>query len=126
MGSIKSPPVFWIPAIQLAILTLICLVAIPGGKTLVYSLALGGVIHIVPNLYFVGNAFRFQGARMMPQVLRALARGEAGKFLLTMAGFAVVFVMVKPLHVIAVFAAYLAMTVVHLVTAWYITRPPGG
>jgi len=114
MGSIKRPPMYRIPLSQLVVLALICAAALFVDLPLAYSLALGGLIHILPNLYFVVHV-RFQGARQMPQSLRALKKGEIGKLLLSMAGFAVVFVMVKPLNVLAMFIAYAVMVLVQFV-----------
>ena len=121
MNSIRKPPLLRIPLTQLVVLALICLVAIPMGVTLVYSLALGGIIHILPNVYFAAHAYRYRGARMMPQVLRAFSKGEVGKFFLTMAGFAGVFATVKPLNVIAVAVAYVVMLAVNLVMVFVVT-----
>ncbi|GAB1265660.1 ATP synthase subunit I [Aurantivibrio infirmus] len=115
MNSIKKPPIHLIPLGQVLALVPILLIATFFDLTLVYSLALGGVIQILPNLYFAMQAFRFQGARATRQTLIAFNKGEVGKFILTIIGFAVVFAMVKPLNVAAVFGAYVAMLLVQVI-----------
>lgn len=120
MNSIKKPPIYLIPLGQLAVLSPSLLAATFFSLTLVYSLALGGAIQILPNLYFAMQAFRFQGARATRQALIAFNKGEVGKFLLTVIGFAVVFAMVKPLNVAAVFCAYAAMLLVQVMVTYRI------
>jgi ATP synthase protein I len=55
------------------------------------SVLAGGLIFLLPQAWFVWRAFRFRGAGVAPQVVQGFYRAEAGKFLLTAAGFAVAF-----------------------------------
>ena len=85
-----------------------------------YSILLGGLIFWGPNAYFALYAFRFRGARAAAQILRSMYRGEVGKLVLTLLGFALVFTLVKPLDVLALFLTYIAMLVGHsyLISRW--------
>ena len=74
-----------------------------------YSALLGGLIYWLPNAYFTLYAFRFRGAQAATVVLRSIYRGETGKFVLTIIGFALVFLLVKPLSPIILFISYIAM-----------------
>ena len=77
-----------------------------------YSVLVGGMIYLIPNIYFALYAFRFRGAHAARLVLLSFYRGEMGKFLLSGVGFAVAFTLVKPLDVLLLFSAYIALTVI--------------
>lgn len=85
-----------------------------------YSVGIGGLIFWLPNAYFALMAFRHIATGGSADLLRSIYRGEANKFALTAIGFAMVFVFVKPLSVISLFIAFLAMTVIQwiLVSRW--------
>jgi ATP synthase protein I len=86
------------------------------------SFLLGGLILIVPNAWFALSVFRWRGASVARQAVRASYAAEIGKFLLTIAGFAVVFATVRPLAAWAVFTGYVAMLVAQIVGAWMLLR----
>ncbi len=77
-----------------------------------YSILAGGLIFLIPNVYFALYAFRFRGAQAAQQVLLGFYRGEIGKFILSCVGFASVFVLVKPLDVLVLFLSYIFLTIV--------------
>ena len=79
-------------------------------RVISYSVFLGGLVYWIPNLYFAAYAFRFRGAQAAQQVLLGFYRGEIGKFILSCVGFAIVFTLVKPLHLLAFFIAYIVLT----------------
>ncbi len=78
--------------------------------TIAYSFMIGGLIYLIPNIYFAIYAFRFRGAQAARLVLLSIYRGEVGKFLLSGVGFAIAFTLVKPLSVLALFSAYIVLT----------------
>jgi ATP synthase protein I len=94
-------------------------------STAAYSALLGGLISIGPNSYFARQAFRFRGALAGPLVARAFYRGETGKFVLTATAFAVVFAAVKPLNALALWVAFLGMTLGHWLM-WHRLLTVGG
>lgn len=71
-----------------------------------YSALLGGMIGLLPNLYFTYKAFRYFGARSAKAIVQSLWSGEMGKLILTAALFALVFAGVERLNVAALFAGY--------------------
>ena len=71
-----------------------------------YSALLGGMIALLPNLYFAYKAFRYFGARSVKAIGQSFWSGEMGKLFLTAALFALVFAGVERLHVAALFAGY--------------------
>ncbi len=75
------------------------------------SVLIGGLIYWIPNAYFTLYAFRFRGTEAAFIVLRSMYRGEFGKFLLTGVGFAIAFVLIKPIDPVGLFLAFIGMTV---------------
>jgi ATP synthase protein I len=77
--------------------------------------AAGGLIAIVPQAYFARLAFRWRGAKSARAIARSSYAGEIGKYVLSIAGFAVVFATVRPIDGLAVFAGYLAMLIIQII-----------
>ncbi|MFD2882417.1 F0F1 ATP synthase subunit I [Pseudomonas lini] len=72
-----------------------------------YSGLCGGLIALLPNIYFAHRAFRFSGARAAQAIVRSFFyAGEAGKLILTAVLFALTFAGVKPLAPLAVFGVF--------------------
>jgi ATP synthase protein I len=117
-AEIARPPVYRITLVQLALLVLLGLGWLAYDEVVAYSLVSGGLIAIVPQAYFAALAFRWQGAKSASAIARSSYAGEAGKFLLSIAGFALVFAVVRPLNSPAVFVGYLAMLVTQLTGSW--------
>ena len=67
-----------------------------------YSALLGGLVCVVPGLYMVIVSLRARQSARLGSVIR----GEVGKFALTAALFALVFVFIKPLNVLAFFGTF--------------------
>lgn len=112
-ASIAKPALLPIFAVQGAVLLLASVGLLFVDITLAYSVLLGGLISILPNIYFARWAFRFSGAQAAAEVARSFYRGEAGKFVLTVCLFAGVFNAVKPLAIEAFFLTYIFMMVLN-------------
>ncbi len=117
-AEIARPPVHRITLAQLATLTLLCLPLLAYDQVVAWSLAAGGLIAIIPQAYFARLAFRWRGAKSARAVARSSYAGEIGKFMLSVAGFAVVFATVRPISGLAVFAGYLAMLAIQIIGSW--------
>ncbi|MEZ5503037.1 MAG: ATP synthase subunit I [Halioglobus sp.] len=117
-AEIARPPVHRITLVQLALLFSLCLVLLAIDKVCAYSVFSGGLIAVVPQAYFAVLAFKLRGARSARAIARSSYVGETGKFLLSVAGFAIVFAVVRPLQPAAVFAGYLAMLVIQITGSW--------
>ena len=87
-----------------------------------YSVFIGGLIFIIPNMYFAFYAFRYRGARIAQLVVMSFYRGQIGKFLLSSVGFAIAFTLVQPLNVLSVFSAYIVLTVIQCVRLQGLTK----
>ena len=78
------------------------------GSVAGYSALLGALTCVIPNAFL---ALRLALPRRDPggkALLRAAWIGELGKLALTVLMFSIVFVLVKPLHVAALFAGFIA------------------
>jgi ATP synthase protein I len=82
----------------------------------------GGLVAVVPQAYFAYRLFSQRGARAAQQVARAGYAGEVVKFLLTIAGFAMVFTLLRPIEGWAVFAGYIGMLSIQITGAWLLLR----
>lgn len=107
----QRSPVLVIAAVQLLLVSLAGAGLHLSGKPITaLSVVIGGVLCVLPNTYFGLRAFqggpRDRGARAANRVLQNLYRGETGKFVLTLVGFAAVFAAVRPLDPVALFISY--------------------
>ena len=121
-AEIARPPVHRITLAQLAVLVPACLLLLALDKVQAYSVLSGGLIAIVPQAYFAALAFRWRGARSARAIAQASYAGEIGKFFLSVAGFAVVFAVLRPIDGLAVFAGYLAMLALQIFGSWLLLR----
>ena len=121
-AGILRPPVYRITLAQLAILVLLCLLLLASDEVRAYSVLSGGLIAILPQAYFAALTFRWRGARSARAIARSSYAGQVGKFLLSVAGFAAVFVALRPIDAPAVFAGYLAMLVIQITGSWLLLR----
>lgn len=121
-ADILRPPVHRITLAQLAILVLLCLILLASDKVRAYSVLSGGLIAILPQAYFAALAFRWRGARSARAIARSSYVGQVGKFLLSVAGFAAVFIALRPINAPAVFAGYLLMLVIQITGSWLLLR----
>ena len=80
---------------------------------LALSLLLGGLIQLLPSIYFARQVYKFSGASAAHRVTQSFYRGEMGKFILTAIGFALVFSLVESLSPPAIFAGFGLMIASH-------------
>lgn len=121
-AAIARPPVHCITVVQLVVLVPLCIALLACGRVYAYSVASGGLIAIVPQAYFAALAFRWRGARSARAMVRSSYAGVAGKFVLSIAGFALVFATLRPIAGPAVFAGYLAMLAIQITGSWWLLR----
>jgi ATP synthase protein I len=79
------------------------------------SLMVGGSIGVVANLGYVIRAMRMSNGSDPIKAYRAQAAGEGFKFLLTLAGFALVFLQYKEVAVLPLFLGYTSTFVIYWV-----------
>ena len=83
-----------------------------GGRISGFSALLGGLICLIPNAYLALRLMMPQSGRDADALLRAAYIGEAGKFALTVLLFGLAFTLVRPIDPVALFAAFIATTMV--------------
>lgn len=121
-AEIARPQVHRIALAQLAVLGPLCISLLAFDRVCAYSVLSGGLIAVVPQAYFAFVAFRRRGARSARAIARSSYAGEVGKFLLSVAGFAVVFATVRPIDGLAVFAGYLVMLMIQIMGSWLLLK----
>lgn len=121
-AEIARPPVHRITLAQLALLFALCLVLLAFDTVVAYSMFSGGLVAIVPQAYFAAAAFRWRGARSARAIARSGYTGVVGKFVLSAAGFALVFAVVRPVNAPAVFIGYLAMLLTQITGSWLLLK----
>lgn len=117
-ASINGPALGKLFATQIGLLSAASFFLLVVDTTSAYSVLLGGLTFIVPTGFFARQAFRFRGAQATQHIARAFYRGETTKFVLTAMAFALIFTLVKPLNLVALWLAYvMALLVHHVLTA---------
>lgn len=108
------PQVSWILSRQAALTIFLGLTAwIVFNANAAISILIGGSIGIIANLGYVLRAMRMNNAGLDPvKAYRAQAAGEGFKFLLTLIGFALVFLKFKEVSVFSLFLGYASTLVI--------------
>src|SRR5690606_9179872 len=115
MSSIKAPPIVKVTACQLVFLLLLCVAtAALRGWISTYSLLIGGLIAAVSGAFFAGRVFKYRGARATELIVKQIYIGEAVKLVLIGAGFALSFIFVEPLDVVALFSGFVLVHITGL------------
>ena len=80
-----------------------------------FSALFGGLAYIIPNAWFVRSAYRVNEQPSPQAILTRFYIGEAGKLVLTCIIFALCFLLVRNLNVVAMFLTFVVMIIVNLV-----------
>lgn len=108
------PQVSWIISRQVALMIVLALVAgVVLDVNAAVSVAVGGAVGVVANLGYVIRAMRMSVGSDPVKAYRAQAAGEGFKFLLTLAGFALVFLQYKEVAVLPLFLGYTSTFVIY-------------
>lgn len=84
----------------------------------------GGVVGLIPSLYFAWRIGSVRGGKQVSRFVSNLYRAEAGKFGLTVALMAMVFVTAPPSNPIFFFVAYVAVILAHWLLPWARRKRP--
>lgn len=86
-----------------------------GGELVVAkSATIGGLLSFVTQMVFAIFMFSHTGYRARNRIVSQFFRGQALKWLLTVFGFALIFIAVKPLSALALFIGFIAMKMSHV------------
>lgn len=113
---LRQPAMYRVSLAQLAATLLLPLTLLPVSATAAVSALMGGICCSLPNAFLVWKAFRYRGARAAKQIATAFYQGEAGKFILTIVAFVLVFTLVKPIEPLALFGAFAVVQSIHWFT----------
>lgn len=78
-----------------------------------WSALLGGLICLLPNVYFARRMFRHTGARAAQKIVRSFYAAEVGKLVFTAILFGVAFAAIDGLVPPALFAGFIAVQLVN-------------
>lgn len=108
------PQVSWILSRQVALAIILAIIAgVIFDVNVAASLMVGGAIGVVANLGYVLRAMRMSAIDDPVKAYRAQAAGEGLKFLLTILGFALVFLQYKEVAVLPLFLGYTSTFVIY-------------
>lgn len=108
------PQVSWILSRQAALTIVLAIVAgLFVDANAAVSVLIGGSIGLIANLGYVLRAMRMSSGSDPIKVYRAQAAGEGFKFVLTLAGFALVFLEYKDVAVLPLFLGYTSTFVIY-------------
>ena len=108
-----------IVATQASVVTLASMVALFWGIDVAYSVLIGGLIHVLPSLYFAIKVFKHAGAQAARQVVRAFYLGETLKIVFTIGLFIVVFMWI-PVVVSACLVGYVLSVLMQMTTPFVV------
>lgn len=127
MTSIPRPPVLRASLLTLALLLAGVMIFLLVDKVVAFSVLLGGLLVLVPHSYFAVYAFRYRGAKYAQQTKLSFYRGQVGKFVLTLVGFALLFALYEEgsleLNLLALFGSYIATLAVNLLLTARLLSP---
>ncbi len=117
-----TSPVWFNAKAQFLLLLVVSLALLAVDDVHAYSFCLGGLVYVVPNLYFVHYAFRYRGAKNALLIARSFSWGESGKIALAVCGFILVYRFVHPLNHAALFSGFLASIIIQWFVAFFIVK----
>lgn len=98
--------IFAIQAVLILLVSAACLLL---GAMEAYSALLGGLLYLVPNLYFTWRALGNRHDRSARHVLVSMYASEIGKMMLAVALFSATFLLVRPLSPFSLFGTFILL-----------------
>ncbi|MGP5504383.1 ATP synthase subunit I [Psychrobacter celer] len=84
------------------------------------STAIGALLSFITQTVFAFFVFWYTGYRARRHIVSQLYRGQMAKWLLTVFGFALIFITVQPLSAPALFIGFMVMQISHSWMLWHI------
>ena len=82
------------------------------GNVVAVSVLLGGMVAVIPNGFLAARLLKPRADDSAAAIMRSAWIGEIGKLLLTALLFGVIFAMVRPISVLAVFGGFISAQLV--------------
>ena len=112
---LRPPPVHLITLVQLVVLIpVVVFILWLADRVSALSFAVGAAVSIVPQAWFALVVFGVRRRRPLQRAAKSAYAAQAGKFVLSAVGFALVFALVRPVHAPAVFAGFGVMWVLQV------------
>ncbi|MDD7804085.1 MAG: F0F1 ATP synthase subunit I [Endozoicomonas sp. (ex Botrylloides leachii)] len=119
---LRGPSMHRVIIAQLSATIFLSITFLSFSKNAAVSAFLGGLCCSIPNAYFIWKAFRYKGASAAQQIVSSFYQGEAGKFVLTVLAFVMVFTLIKPIMPVALFSAFFIVQSIHWLTPLLIEK----
>ena len=88
--------------------------------TVAKSAAIGALLSFATQAVFAGFIFWYTGYRARRHIVSQLYRGQMVKWLLTVCGFALIFITIQPLSAPALFVGFMVMQISYSWMLWHI------
>ncbi len=113
---LRKPAMHRVSVAQFVVTLLLSLILLPVSINTAVSAFMGGLCCSIPNAFLIWKAFRYRGASAAKQIASSFYQGEAGKFVLTIMAFVLVFTLVKPVEPLALFGAFAVVQSINWLT----------
>ena len=110
----------WILFILIVIIILLDVVWLQSQLIVAKSTAIGALLSFVSQAAFAGCIFWHTGYRARRHIVTQLYRGQMVKWLLTVFGFALIFISVHPLSAPALLIGFIIMQISHSWVLWHL------
>ncbi len=110
----------WILFILIVMISLLDVIWLHSQLVIAKSFAIGASLSFVNQAVFASFVFRHSGYRARRHIVSQMYRGQTIKWLLTVVGFALIFITIKPLLAPALFIGFIIMQLSHSGLLWYI------
>ncbi|WP_201617778.1 ATP synthase subunit I [Psychrobacter urativorans] len=110
----------WILFILIVIASILDVAWLHSGLIVAKSSAIGALLSFATQAVFAGFIFWHTGYRARGRIVSQLYRGQIIKWLLTVFGFALIFIIIKPLSAPALFIGFIVMQISHSWMLWHI------
>ncbi|WP_434352780.1 ATP synthase subunit I [Psychrobacter sp. HD31] len=77
------------------------------------SFALGALLGYLTHVLFVLIMFRYSGAKASRNIVNQFYLGAAIKWFVTLVGFSLIFIIIRPLSALALFIGFIVMQISH-------------
>ncbi|CAN6961793.1 ATP synthase subunit I [Psychrobacter okhotskensis] len=110
----------WILFILIIIGWVVDVTWLDSGLIVAKSTAIGALLSFATQAVFAGFIFWYTGYRARRHIVSQLYRGQMVKWLLTVCGFALIFITIQPLSAPALFVGFMVMQISHSWMLWQI------
>lgn len=110
----------WILFILIVVVSVLDVSWLHSDLIIAKSMAIGALLSFATQAIFAGFIFWHTGYRARRHIVRQLYRGQAAKWLLTVFGFALIFITIRPLSAPALFIGFMVMQISHSWMLWHI------